>query len=223
MRSLFSTVLVLLPLLVGGCAGHVSEMPTWVGFDEYNDDAIVVLKVDPPASVLLAVGSIDQKGWRAKGPKSRMWLSACDGFIVARVSPTQDDGAYGVIQVRLDKSPGGQDGAAPTYETGFWSVVPAERASEEGGSGKNYAPAGEARIPVLKATAARVTFAGTIRIDAMREPGSDEAPQKVGITPVTAPDDMAAVGRFMAQHYPKVTARIVPGPLQMMRGNENAE
>jgi len=215
---------MLLPLLAAGCAGQVGEMPTWVGFDDYQDDsAVLVLEVTPPSSVLLAVGSIEQGGWRAKGPKSQMWLAPRDGYIVARVSPTQDEQAYAVIQVRPAKSPGGQDGATPTYESGFWSAVPTDPASGQGGSSRAYGPTGEARIPVLKATAARVNFAGTIRVDATLESGSDAPPQKVGITPVTSPNDMEAVSRFMTLQYPKVIARIVPRPLEMMRRSEASD
>jgi hypothetical protein len=217
MRSRFLPVLAFLPLLAGGCGGQVAEMPTWVGFDEYNDDAVLVLKVEPSASVLLAVGNVDQNGWRAKGPMSRIWLVPRDGYVVARVAATQEDWAYAVIQVRPGKLPGARDGAAPAYEAGFWSVTPADAAPEKGEGGPAYGPAGQARIPVLKATAARVSFAGTLRIEAAREPGSDGPPQKVGVTPATSPDDMEAVTRFMAQHYPKIIARIVPRPLEMMR------
>ncbi len=209
------TTLVLLLLLTAGCAGQVAEMPTWVGFDEYDDDAVLVLKVVPSASVLLAAGRIDAQGFRPKGPKSQMWLAAEDGYIVARVSATADDGAYAVVQVRAEQI---ADGAAPTYETGFWSPVAADAAT--GASGQAFGPSGEARLPVLSATAARVSFAGTLRLDAIRQPGSTEAVQKLAVTPATSADDLAAVTRFLAQHYPKVTARVVPVPLRMLRRHE---
>ena len=87
MRSIFPTLVVLVPLLAGGCAAQISEMPTWVGFEEDNvmgadDTAVVVLKVAPPAQVLLAEGRIDPNGWRGKGSASRAWLPARDGFVV---------------------------------------------------------------------------------------------------------------------------------------------
>lgn len=234
MRSIFLTLVVFLAPPAGGCAGQIGEMPTWAAFDEddveaANDAAIVVLKVVPPAQVLLAAGRIDQNGWRSKGPRSGVWLSAKAGFVVARVSPTQDEDAYAVIQVRPDQLAGGRDGTAPTYETGFWSVVPgsamaggATQGSEKAGDRPAYGPVGEARVPLFGAIAGRVAFVGAIKIDALREADSDEAPQKVGITPVASLEDIEAVRRFLAQHYPKVRARIVSRPLQMMR-NEAGE
>jgi len=235
MRSIFLTFVALLPMLEGSCAGQISEMPAWIGFDEDNvegtdDVAVVVIKVAPAAQVLLAAGRIGPNGWRCKSPAGGVWLSARDGFVVARVSPTQDEMAYAVIQVRPDHLGDGKDGTAPTYETGFWSALPGTpgAAVTTEGPGKDgappaYSPTGEARVPVFKAIAQRVTFAGTIEIDALPKPDADEAPQKVGITPVTSPEDIMAVTRFLAQHYPKVRARVVPSPLQMMRRDEVIE
>jgi hypothetical protein len=236
MRSISLTVALVLPLLAGGCAGRIEEMATWVGFDEYADEALVVLGISTPASVLLAPGRIHRNGWGGRGPTAGRWLSARDGFVVAKVAPTQDDAAYAIIQVRPDRFAAGKDATAPTYETGFWPLVPgnvvsppttgdAQGAAAPAGAGERpaYGPAGEARVPVLAATAGRVAFAGTIRIDPVRASDTDETPQKVGITPVVSPDDLAAVGRFMAEHYPKVTARIVPRPLQMMRRTQTGD
>jgi hypothetical protein len=222
MRSLFLTLVVLGPLLAGGCAAQIQEMPTWVAFGEdnlegSNDTAVVVLKVTPSAEVLLAPGRIDPNGWRSKGKKSGVWLSAQGGFVVAKVSPTEDAAAYAVIGVRPDRLTGTAEGIAPTYESGFWSLVPGN--AEPG----TYGPTGETRVPLLKAIAARVTFVGAIRIDALGEADANEMPQKVGITPVTSPDDIEAVRRFMRKEYTKVTARVVPAPLQMMRRNEATE
>jgi hypothetical protein len=226
-------VALLLAGLAGGCAGQIGEMPTWVAFAEENvesgnDVGIVVLKVAPSAEVLLAVGRIEHNGWRSTGRQSRVWLAAQDGFVVARVSPVQDETTYAVIQVRPDQPAGAKDEVALTYETAFWSVAPggaavAAGATDEATARPAYRPTGEVRLPVLKAAAGRVVFAGTIRIDAVREPDAAEAPRKVGITPAVAADDLEVVRRFMAQHYPKVTARIVASPLQMMRRNEPAD
>jgi len=219
-RGLFPS---LLALWVGGCAGQITEMPTWIPFSEYTDnglytdDGVVVLKVSPPASVLLAIGRIEQEGWREKRGAGRVWLSAKDGHVVAKASPAQQDVAYAVVEVRPDSLPGGE-GAALGYETGFWAAT-----AEKAGDRPAYQPTGQARVPVFKATAARVTFAGAIRIDPVRAPDSKEPPQKVGITPVTSSDEMEAVRRFMAERYPKVTARLQSAPLQMMRRFEPGE
>ena len=76
---------------------------------------------------------------------------------------------------------------------------------------------------MFRAIAGRVAFAGTLRMDALQEPEASGPPPKVGITPATSPDDIEAVRRFLAQHYPKIRARVVPSPLQMMRWNEATE
>jgi hypothetical protein len=229
MRPIFLTLMVLVPVIAGGCAAQISEMPTWVGFEEENvegadDTAVVVLKVAPPAQVLLAAGRVGASGWRGKGPKSGVWLSARDGFVVAKVSPTQDEMAYAVIQVRPPHLAGEKEGAAPTDEMGFWSAVPASaqaggamRGPETAGDGLAYGPVGEARIPAFKAIAGRVTFVGTIRIDALPASDASEVGQKVSITEVASPDDVEVVRRFMAQHYPMVRARVVQRPLQMVK------
>ncbi|MBN2575398.1 MAG: hypothetical protein JXP73_12615 [Deltaproteobacteria bacterium] len=234
MRS-FPLRLVVVSLLAVGCAGQISEMPTWVGFEEDNveggdDVAVIVLKITPPAEILLAAGRIGPDGWRGKGPASGVWLSARDGFVVARVSPSQDEMAYAVVQVRPRHLAGGKERGEPTYETGFWSAVPADagaggatQAPAKAGNRPAYGPTGEARIPLFKAIAGRVAFVGTIRIDALREFDAGETPQKVGITPVVSPDDIEAVRRLLASHYPKIRARVVPSPLQMMRWNRAAE
>ncbi len=224
MRSIALTLA--LPLLAADCVAQISEMPTFVGFDEDNveggnDAAVVVLKVEPPAEILLAAGCIGPQGWRGTGPKNRAWLSARGGFVVAKVTPTQDDMAYAVVQVR-PQPVGTSERTAPTYETAFWSIAASGAAATPGGNGPAYGPGDQARIPLVEAVAGRVVFAGTLRIDALAEPGAGEAPQKVAITPVTS-SDLGEVSRFMAQRYPKVRARILPRPLQMMRMREGTD
>ena len=234
MGSVFPTLVVLVLLLAGGCASQISEMPTWVGFDEDNvegadDVAVVVLEVAPPAQVMLAAGEIGPKGWRDKGPKDGVWLSARDGFVVAKVSPTQDETAYAVLQVRPHQLARQKEGPAPTYGTGFWSAVPTHagaggaRVPDQAEDRPAYGPTGGARVPVFEAIARRVTFVGTIRIDSLSEPEGDKAPQRVGITPVASAGDLEAVRGFLVQHYPKIRARVVPRPLQMLRWNRVAK
>jgi hypothetical protein len=235
MRASVLRLIVLAPLLTGGCAGQIGEMPTWVGFEEEDvygadDVSVVVLKVEPPARLLLAAGRIGPNGWRGKGPTSGVWISARDGFVVARVSPTQDEMAYAVIGVHPHHLAPGKDAGAPTTEAGFWSAVSANLGAEsatrglrDGGDLPAYRPTGQAHVPVLKAIARRVTFVGTVALAAWPEPDANAVPGKVGITSVTSPDDIEAVRRFMAQHYPKVRARVVASPLQMMSWTEPAE
>jgi hypothetical protein len=226
MRSIFLTLIATLPVLSGACAGQISDLPSWDSFGEdsiqgENDFAVVVLGVEPAARVLLAYGRIEKGGW--SGKSTPVWLSAKDGFVVARLTPTRDDLSYAVVQVCPGRRVGAKEGAAPTYETGFWSALPAGAAPGQCSDGVAYGPTGNARVPVLEAIMGRVAFAGTIRIDALGERDADAAPQKVGLTPTTSPDDIDAVRRFMAQHYPKVTARVVSRPLQMIRRGESGD
>lgn len=229
-------LVVLAAPLTGGCVvGQISEMPTWVGFEEEDvygadDVAVLVLKAEPPARLLLAAGRIGPNGWRGKGSTNGVWISARDGFVVARVSPTHDDMAYAVIRVRPHHLAAGRDAAASTTETGVWSAVPANAGAgdatqgrEEGGDRLAYGPTGQAQVPVFKAIARRVTFAGTIAIDALPEADANAVPRKVAITPVASPDSIAEVRRFLARHYPKVRARVVARPLQMTRWTEATE
>ena len=211
MRALRQSLTTCL-LFASGCGGFVAEMPTWVGFDEDSDEAILLLAVTPPASVGLAVGRIERDGWRGKGPKSRTELSAKNGFVVAKVAPTQDDHAYALVEARPENCKILGAEASSTYATAFWSAATAEPAR----GCPTYAPSGEAHLPVFRATAGRVTFVGGIRLGATKDPELDAPPAKIAVIPVS-PDDMEAARRFMAQHYPKVTARVVPRPLEMLR------
>jgi hypothetical protein len=211
-------------LLASGCAGQVAELPTWIGFDEESDESVVLLAVMPGARVVLAAGKIERDGWRSQGTPRRAELSAKDGFVVAKVSPTQDEQAYAVVEVRPDACTGSSQEASSSYATAFWSMaaappVPSGTSSSEQPTTARcpaYAPAGEARLPVFRATAARVTYVGGLRLGVSRDPESAEPPAKISVTP-TSPDDQEAARRFMAQRYPKVTARVIPRPLEMMR------
>jgi hypothetical protein len=217
-----------LALLLGGCAGQISEMPTWVAFDEDNvegadDVAVVLLKVEPAAQVLLAAGRIEGDGWRSGGSQGQVWLPAKDGFVVARVTPTQEAMAYAVVGLRADALGRAQDGAPLGYEAGFWSAVPTSAPPGSGGAGMEYVPTRESRIPLCTAVAGRVTFVGALRVLALAEPGGTEAPPKIGVTPVASPDDLEAAKRYLGEHYPKVKARVVERPLQMMRRSDPKE
>jgi hypothetical protein len=83
-----------------------------------------------------------------------------------------------------------------------------------------YTPLGEAHLPVFKAVAGQVTYVGTIRIDASKDPESDGPPENIGVTPVTLPGEAEAVARFMTKHYPNVHARVSTRLQRMMRRNE---
>lgn len=209
-------------VLLGGCAGQVSEMPNWVSFGEdsvegENDYAVVVLRVEPAAEVLLSDGRAEQSGWR--GSSSRRWLSCQDGYVVARVSPTHDQMAYGVVQVRPGQ-PVADEARANPDGGGLWAAAPTSAAPGKSGDGIAYGPAADASIPLFRAAMGRVSFVGTLRIEGVGERETGQAAQKVVIWPATSPDDLDAARRFVAQHYPKIRARVVASPLQMMKRSE---
>jgi hypothetical protein len=222
MRPLPSQIVLLPLLLASGCAGQISEMPTWVAFDEdnvegANDVAVIMVRVEPAEEVLLAAGRVERDGWRGAGPKSQVWLPAKDGFVVARVTPTQDAMAYAVIGVRAERHANEQAGPAPTYEAGFWPAVAASGAAGSDSAGTEYAPAEAARVPLLTAVAGRVTFVGALRLVALPGAGGEAAPAKIALTPVASPEALAAARQYLAEHYSKIRARVVERPLQMVR------
>jgi hypothetical protein len=207
-------------LLLGACGGQINDLPTWVGFAEDSEDAIVLLAVTPPGSVVLAAGRVESSGWRGKGPSARMRLVARDGFIVAKVSPTLGDQAFAITQVCPEGATVGVDAPPFDHATAFWLVgvagAPASEASVPLAGRECYVPTGEARLPVLKAIAGRVTYLGKLRVAATERAEPDQPAAKVGVTP-EASDDLELPRKFMAQHFPKVTARVVARPLEMMR------
>ncbi len=161
--------------------------------------------------------------------------------MVARVTPTEDDEAYGIVQIRPERFTSRAEEPAFTYATALWSPVTnngtmvmfglggylAEEAAKSAfETGKTvtaspaYTPKGEAHLPVFQAIAGQVTYVGAIRIDASKDPESDDPPDKIGVTRITLPDDAEVVARFMARHYPNVHARVTTRLLQMMRWNE---
>jgi hypothetical protein len=221
-------------LLASGCAGHVRVLQCDKPFDSDDKDAIVVLRVTPGAWVMLARGKFDRNGWRAKWGHRKLWSE--NGFVVARVTPTEDDEAYGIVQIRPERFTSRAEEPAFTYATALWSPVTnngtivmfglAGYLAEEGAKsafekGKTvtaspaYTPKGEAHLPVFEAIAGEVTYVGAIRIDASKDPESDDPPEKIGV-----PNDAEAVARFMAKRYPNVHARLTTRTLQMMRWNE---
>jgi len=211
-------------LLAGGCGGFVEAMPTWVELDEASDDALVLLAVTPPASVVLAVGRMEGAGWRPRGPSSRVTLSGKDGFVLAKVAPSQGDRAYAVVEARPESCATLGETGALSYATAFWSPAsPASdavaAASPSAGASRAcpaYAPGEQARLPVFPATAGRVTFVGTLALGATRDAETDGAPRKLAVAPAPA-GDLEAARRFMAERYPRILARIVPGSLEMVR------
>jgi hypothetical protein len=220
--------------LASGCAGHIRELSPDKPFDADDKDAIVVLRVTPKAWVVLVRGRFDRYGWRAKGALNRMQLWSGGGFVVAKVTPTEEDEGYAIVEIRPERYSNRDEEPAFTYATALWSptkptivplgLVPAvvSAAATSLTEIPAYSPHGEAHLPVFSAVAGRVTYVGAIRIDASKDPESDDPPEKIGVTPVPLPGnaDAEAAAGFMAKHYPNVHATISTRRLQMMRWNE---
>lgn len=195
----------------------------------------------PNAWVAIVRGKFDRYGWKSKGVLNRRKLWSENGFVVAKVTPTAKGEGYAIVQIRPERFASRDEEPAFTYATALWSPVTnngtivmfglAGYLAEEAGksafeSGKTvtespaYTPKGEAHLPVFKAVAGEVTYVGAIRIDASKDPESDDPPEKIGVTPIQLPNDAEAVARFMTKHYPNVRARVTTRVLQMMRWNE---
>ena len=219
-------------LLASGCAGHITQLSPKTSFTEDDRKAIIVFQVRPRAWVVVERGRYDENGWRSKGLSSRTQFWPESGFVVARVSPTGENEAYAITEVRPEQYAGRAGEPAFTYSTALWSPVGYSRGGAgllpamAAGAAENltecpaYTPRGEAHLPTFGAVAGRVTILGTIWIDASRDPESDDPPEKIGITPITSPGDAEAVARFVSKHYPKVQAKVTTGVLRMMRRNE---
>jgi hypothetical protein len=225
--------------LASGCAGHIRELSPDEPFDADEKDAIVVLQVTPRAWVVLVRGKFDRYGWRSKGVLNSREVWSEDGFVVAKVTPTKKDEGYAIVEIRPERYSSRAEEPAFTYATALWSpkknyrgppvLLLLQAAGEMLMECPVYTPLGEAHLPVFKAIAGQVTYVGAIRIDASKDPESDDPPEQIGITPVTSPEDEETledeetVARFITKHYPKVRARVKTRVLQMMRRNEYTE
>jgi hypothetical protein len=210
--------------LASGCAGHILELSPDKPFDADDKDAIVVLRVTPKAWVVLVRGKYDRYGWWPKGFTNIRQFWSGDGFVVAKVTPTKENEGYAVVEIRPERYSSRAKEAAFTYATALWS--PRFQADNPMlMECPVYAPLGEAHLPVFKAVAGQITYVGAIRIDASKDPESDDPPKKIGITPVTSPDDEETlideenIARFITKQYPKVRARVTTRVLKMMRMN----
>jgi hypothetical protein len=197
-------------------------------FGETSDDGIIVLRVTPRAWVVLARGRVYPDGWRERGVSGRRRFWPEDGYVVAKVTPTDENEGFGIVQIRPEKFTSIADEAPHTYATAMWppgSLTPEQPWFSEAGAAQavpspTYIPKANVRLPVFKAVAGQVTYVGAIRIDASKNPESDDPPKKIAVTPITSPDEAAAVARFMAKHHPNVHAPIRTAAFQMMRRDE---
>jgi hypothetical protein len=214
--------------------GHIRELSSDKPFDADDKDAIVVLRVTPKAWVVLVRGKFDRYGWRPKGFLNRREVWSADGFVVAKVTPTKQNEGYAIVEIRPERYSSRAEEAAFTYATALWSPkknywgtpVLVQVANQIVFECPVYTPLGEAHLPVFKAVAGQVTYVGAIRIDASKDPESDDPPEQIGVTPVISPEDEEiledeeTVARFITKHYPNVRARVTTRVLKMMRMNE---
>lgn len=220
-------------LLLEGCSGiqTVSPKKSFVGNEKH---ALVVLRVHPRALICIAKGRVERYGWRAKAGYKQFWAE--DGVFVLEMDETREDEAYGITSITPDKFVP-FDESAPTRSRVLWPrsrkyVAGALVAGGLGGLAAvgvgvagasveppTYIPKVHVRLPVFEAVAGRVTNLGTIEIDA---PGEESSwpPEQIGVTPTKKPDDRAVVVKYLAQHYPRVDAEVIPGSIQMLRRNE---
>ena len=199
-------------------------------FDSSDEDAIVVLRVVPQASVTIVRGTYDRDGWISKGMGFGSWFMAEEGFIVAQVTPTDemDNDAFAVVQVRPERYTSRADEPAFTYTTARWSPVVKRTLLAAGiaagigtvGDCLVYSPKGEAHMPVFRAAAGRVNYVGAIRIDASRGSRVERSAEGNRHHPDHGTGRCRFGCQFLAKRYPRVHARIAKRPLRMMRRNE---
>lgn len=225
LRLLFLLAVVLSSV---GCGHHFLGLSAGTAFGEHDDDAIVVLRVSPKTTVVLVKGIVEGDGWRTKRADDATQFWTEDGFVVAHVTPTADDEAYGLIMVRPETY--GKLGEEPpsTYATAHWPQGAGKfrwgryKTWEDGNTfaPQPYFANTNVRLPAFKAIAGRVTYVGTVRIDASVAKGSTEPPDKIALTPVSAPLDAEEVAVYLAKRYPKVRGRVKTELFRMLRRNE---
>jgi hypothetical protein len=231
-------IILAILLLTSGCGGHISHLSPDRHFEESDNDAIIVMRVKPRAWVTLARGNIDRYGWRETrvSNDTRFWPEG--GLVVAKVTPTKRDEAYGVVSIMPEKLTDPADEPAFTFATAMWprrsptcdiaamgvlfGAVGAAGAAAAAALPPLpfYLPTVNVDLPTFKARAGEVTYVGAIRVDASKNPESDDAPETIAITPIPSPDDAAGIARFMATHFPNVRGNVVVRPLRMMQRNE---
>jgi hypothetical protein len=227
MRAIERSIAIAVLLLACGCGNHLRELSADKPFSETNDDGIIVLRVTPGAWVELARGRVRRDGWYERGVSNRRQFWPEDGYVVAKVTPTDENEGFGIVKIQPEKFTNIADEAPFTYATAMWPqvtlspfmpVVPGLIAQAL--AGPAYHPKANVRLPVFKAVAGKVTYVGAIRVDASKDLQSSDPPEKIAITPITSPADTVAVARFMAKHYPNVHAPIRTDAFQMMRRDE---
>jgi hypothetical protein len=63
---------------------------------------------------------------------------------------------------------------------------------------------------------------GRLRVEASQRAGAKDPPKKIAITPTSTPDNLDAVTKFMATHYPNVHVPVTYRPFQMVARDDSA-
>lgn len=226
--------LVLLVACLGSGCSHFLDLSARTSFDERDDSAIIVVRVSPKTTVVLAKGIVEGDGWRTKRLPDATQFWAEDGFVVARVTPTADDEAYGIVMIRPESYTDSGDDPPATYQTVRWpkgagvmkfgplAPGPVSQLILNGDTlaPQPYFPNTNLPLPTFKASAGKLAYVGAIRVDASVAHGSQEPPDKIALTPVSSPLDREEVIRYLTTHYPKVHGPVRTEPLQMLRRAE---
>lgn len=85
-----------------GACEPIRSMTPDKAFSDTSKDAIVVLRVVPDAYVQVALGRVSPEGWFSWEGATQLWPE--DGFIVARVRPTEPWQAYAIVKIRPEQS-----------------------------------------------------------------------------------------------------------------------
>jgi hypothetical protein len=198
MRPVLSLVIGL--LFTTGCVGVYSSLSSSTRFDEYDNDAIVVIGVSPTARLGLATGMTDKLGWHESGlfPIAKTSWSE-DGYAVVKVRPRTGQQTYAIVEIATKVA-----------------------------DGHDYTATHNVSVPVFHAHAGQVTYVGSIQLEAYRQVASYDA--SVSWTSdqediasdgtfeeIIAPDDVALVARFVAKKYPNVKAKVKPEAWRLIR------
>ncbi len=211
-----------------------------------DNEGIVVLGVTRRTGVILVGGEADQDGWRKNNFTNRKHLWSAEDYVVFKATPTQDNEAYAVVAVRPERFTAFADEKPFTYATVMWHKshigqtellgptiafgivglvaatalgAPIDWGPDDKGS-YAYSPRENVDLPTFKSVAGEVAYVGSLRVEASQRAGAKAPPKKIPITPTSTPNDLDAVAKFMATHYPNVHVPVTYRPLQMVPRDE---
>jgi hypothetical protein len=234
--------------LASGCAGHFLQLsvPTdLIAFERTDNEGMVILGVTKRTGVIVMGGESDGYGWRKNIFVDREHFWSAEDYIVFKATPTQDTEAYAVVAVRPERFTAFADEKPFTYATvmwhksyighpvfvpmGFGLIVAAVVGAAQGSSidwgpddkgSYAYSPRENVDLPTFKSVAGEVAYVGSLRVEASQRAGAKDPPKKIAITPTSTPNDLDAVGKFVATHFPNVHVPVTYRPFQMVPRDE---